>query len=402
MRRVAVVLLALAVTGFARGAAVRPEPLLALIDMGLDRPARLVSVDPRTLEVQARGPRMPGWAFGLEYARSPDGRRLAVFPRPSDSVERLFFVDVQALRVVGRIDLGNPACAAAWPSPRRLVLVVASPPCYSGDNPLEELVVDPVERTIVTRRPISGAAVILDAEATEDGLALLLGPHRRTGPARLALVGTDGVRTTPLPGVRAGGRDLALAVDPAGRRAYVAEPDWTVTEVDLVSGIARRHVSSGGRRLAAAEKGAVGRVIDAAWAGGDALALAGGLGRRDGSFTPEGARLINTRTWKMRLLNSAAASVVAANGLIVTFQGSYGERANLAQGTGAAVYTRSGRFRYRALRGKRVELVRTARGYAYVFVGAVGGAVFELRTGRQTAHGIDGTLVWSLLVGERG
>jgi hypothetical protein len=66
-----VLLALLALVAFARVAAAGgPEPVLALTS----RPgsgSRLVALDPATLAPAGKGLTLPGWAFGVEWVRSP-------------------------------------------------------------------------------------------------------------------------------------------------------------------------------------------------------------------------------------------------------------------------------------------------------------------------------------------
>ena len=91
------------------------RPLLALSGGQLGRPSRLVALDPRTLDVRRRGASLPGWAFGFEYAWSPDRATLALVPRPDGAARRLFLLDAARMRVRVSIDLPQPPCALAWP-----------------------------------------------------------------------------------------------------------------------------------------------------------------------------------------------------------------------------------------------------------------------------------------------
>jgi hypothetical protein len=389
-----------------------PPPVLALAGGTLDRPSRLVALDPATLELRARGPALPGWAFGLIYARSPDRSRAAILPRPSDTADHVFLVDTRRLRVVGRAALGRTACAASWPDPDRIVLVT----CYglkpskvfsrkTEDYSLEELVLDADSVRIVARRQIAASVSILATAATGDGLALLVGPRTGAAPARLALASVDGVTVLPLPGerVRARAEGRALAIDAAGSHAFVVNPDFSVTEVDIATGAVSRHPAAVVRRPAAVAKGpGPGPVVEAVWAGNGMLAVAGGSLRRDGTFVPAGARLIDTRTWRSRLLDPGAASVTAGGGLVLTCQGRYDQRSEQAHGSGVLVFANTGSLRYRALPGERVAGVRVDGRHAYVQRALGFGEAFDLRTGRRTAYAINGGLAASLILGDGG
>ena len=389
-----------AVASAGAAAAGTRQPLLGLAGGGLHEAGRLVALDPRTLDVRARGPRLPGWAFGFEYAWSPDRATLAFAPRPVDTARRLYLVDARRLRVVARVDLGKPSCGLAWPAAETIVALVGQAPCYASAGRLEELVVDVRARRVVARRDVSPPVSILAEQATTAGLALLL-EAPAGGSRRLVLVDAGRVVDVALPAVRAA--KPALALDVRGGRAYVVEPGWIVTEVDLRTGAAARHdLRPRPRRPATAAKGIVGSVASAAWTGRGVLAVAGGVARRNGSFDAAGAWLVDTIRWRARRIDRSAGSLAVAGALVVAFDGPYDDRANQARGRGASVYTSSGTRRCRALPGKRVQHARVRGSFVYVLEAPGYGEGFDVRTCRRTAYAIDGNLVWSLLVGGRG
>ncbi len=91
-----------------------------------------------------------------------------------------------------------------------------------------------------------------------------------------------------------------------------------------------------------------------------------------------------------------AASVAADGGLVVTCQGRYDQRSEQARGSGALVFTSTGRFSYRALPGERVAGIRIDGRYAYIQRALGFGEAFDLRTGKQTACAIDSGLAAAL------
>lgn len=96
-------------------------------------------------------------------------------------------------------------------------------------------------RRVVRRERISGT--VLHIARSARGLVLLTGPTDAIGPASLVVADARGARTTRLGSIRAGevpgGGGISewqlpgLAVDAAGAKAYVADPDGRVAEVDL-------------------------------------------------------------------------------------------------------------------------------------------------------------------------
>ena len=119
--------------------------------------------------------------------------------------------------------------------------------CARGDV-YSVVVVDSAKRRVLDRRRLAGSVLAVDR--TAGNLAILLGPSRGIGVARLALVGAAGeVRAVTLSGVRAGGQRTqpgvrgypvvfrsvvpALAVGPDGCTAAVVSSDFRLTTVDL-------------------------------------------------------------------------------------------------------------------------------------------------------------------------
>src|SRR4029450_12435982 len=117
--------------------------------------------------------------------------------------------------------------ALAWPTERRILVLVEW-----GAWSHALVVINAFEGRIVSREAIEGTLVAL--ARTHEGLALLLAPVARIGPARLLLVDSAGdQRSIALADVPAGLETIdpqrsvqrlaipALAVDPAGGRVLV-------------------------------------------------------------------------------------------------------------------------------------------------------------------------------------
>jgi hypothetical protein len=393
MRRLLVLfaLLTFSTAGSSHGAG-GGATVLALAGGTLDRPSRLVALDRRTLEIIQRGTRLPGWAFGLQYARSPDGRKLAVLPRPSATADRLFVIDTATLSADGELDLGGTACSLAWTRPHVLLAVTSESTCY-GLGRLDLVVVDPIARRVEWRASL-GAGTVAAAVQLGNRIAVVRG--RRLGTTdTVLLAGTAGVESVAL-GRSPRGGIVAVAAD---RRLFLVRPDWTVAEVTRGKVSRHRLVL---RAPASAAKGETGSFVSAASPGHGKLAIAGGTVARGGPVTVHGAWLVDTHTWKARRLDRTAGWVAAAPGLVLALDGPWDQVSEQSHGSGVAAYDLSGRLRYRALAGKRVTGLRVAPPHAYATraTGAADG--FELATGRQTAYDIENGLVWSLLLGRRG
>src|SRR5205823_4188123 len=93
--------------------------------------------------------------------------------------------------------------------------------------------------------------------------------------------------------------------------------------------------------------------ISAAWLGGETLAI--GRGRLRGPHNlPLGARLVDTRTWRSRVLDASAVGVSRSGDRVVA----YGR-------DGVRLYARDGRLLRASLRGADVRYLRVRGRYAY-------------------------------------
>jgi hypothetical protein len=210
--------------------------------------------------------------------------------------------------------------------------------------------VDPVARRVLVQRSLRGDPE--KAARTAIGLVVLLGPEAGAGPPMLAHVDANGsVRSVVLNRIRAGveadpatgGRlrrasHPGLAVDPADR-AYVVAGDAPVAEVDLRRMTVKYHdlgerVSLLGRlrdRLepeARADAQINGPLRSARWLGQHLIAVTGTDGRFsvqsdgtvEGRYVPAGLKLIDTKTWSVRTLDSESPAYASAAGRLVAFR----------------------------------------------------------------------------------
>jgi hypothetical protein len=393
-----VVVVMLAVTSSVRGAAV-PAPLLALMDGGLGDSSRLVALEPRTLEPRrGRSLTLPGWAFGREWARSPDGAQLALVPKPSQASERLFVIGTRgSLRILARLPLpGEDVCRLAWPSARRLIIVLTrGDGCYGAVESARVLVVDPLRTRVVARRPLSGPVSFVVTTPTRHGLALLLAsPGRRSG-AHLVLVAAGGTRSIPLPPLKSVPRPLdksvaggavGLAVDAESRRAYLVESQARIIEVDLASGNVRIHALPL-RRPAAAAKRRTESVVQALALRGELLAVTGVIRQPRGALLPVGLRLVDTRTWRSRLVDPAATGIAHAGTTILAFQPFFDQLGGRVGAIGLRGYTFTGSLRFKAHDGRPIGAALIQGSYAYAAVGPPPGgtSVIDLDAGRVEA-----------------
>jgi hypothetical protein len=301
------------------------------------------------------GRRLSLGRHGAVWGVAPDGS-LAVFGDGGDRDDgSVLVVDPRRLRRVGTVRLGRSwqsPFAASWLGRSRVLLagvgVTGGP---EGDLATAVVsVVDLAAGRVVARRRIVGEP--LAAGRLPDGLVLLLGGAGSVGPARLVVVdGDGGVRTVRLPAIAAGflvpqDRGPAvgavrwqpgLAVDPAGRRAFVVGREAPVAEVDLRGLRVRWHWLDrrpgllgrlAGWLLPAAEAKSVhGPVRRAAWLGGGLLAVWGHDDSEPvvrGSVVeqwsrPAGLRVVDTRTWRAVTVHANAGAVAAAGGRLLAW-----------------------------------------------------------------------------------
>ena len=368
------------------GAAAPPTVLLALTGIGAE--ARLLALEPRTLE--PRGSlQVPDWAFGREWAHSPDGERLALVPKPSETNERMFVIGIRgSLRILAQLPFpGEDVCRLAWPTKTRLLVVLTrGTACYGAIESSRVLVVDALRARVVAERPLSGPATVVATARTRGGLALLLAPTGRRSGARLVLIAAAGTRSIPLPTLSAvprpldksiAGSAVGLTVDGERRYAYLAEPQGRIMEVDLASGKVRAR-DMAFRKPASTAKGIRGPAVQALALPGGSLAVTGVTRTSHGDLVPLGLWLVDTRTWRSRLRDPGARGISYSAGALLVV-GAIGLRA----------YDLDGSLRFRVLDGRSIGAARAQAGYAYVAVGPAPGAtsVVDLSDGRVEAPG---------------
>ena len=340
---------ALAVTGLSEPAPVvippsaaqaTTTPLLGLIQgprgSGVDILAR---IDLRSLR-PLRRPRtvvapQPTWSY------SPDRRSLALgvaFGLEDDlnAAVSLRVLDVKTLRTQMRVRIGNGQPAVFWVASDRIFVLIG----HCCDAPgVDVVAVDPVAGKIISRQAFTGSLV--GTEQTSDGLVLLLAPPHSIGQPRLVVLRTDGqAREVVLDRIQAGsdepGPDAdgnwfstrqdypGLAVDRSGGKAYVVSGDGPVAVVDLAS-LGVSYVTPASSRSPAKE-GPNGPWRRAVFVGG-ILVVTGGdghvytdaAGRTQSRWSPAGLWLVDTSTWRERLLDPRADGFfVAGDELLAT------------------------------------------------------------------------------------
>lgn len=297
-------------------------------------------------------------------ARSPDRRTIAL---GHGSIAELRFVDARSLRSTGRLRLSGPTFApgtvrqVVWPTANRLIALRA------GTDPAV-LVIDLRARRILEQKPLDGET--FGAIAVKGRLVALLAPGRAIGPARLAVVESDGsVGMVDLPGVAAGftpardereaGRQASpgVAVDSTGTRAAVVTPD-TVLVVDL-DGLAVTRV----HRLEVRAPARAGKLIEgwgrgATWIRGDTIAVSGWRYSVEGERMVQstiGVELFDLASGRARALDPTATRATIAGGTLLAFGGS-----------ALRGYDLDGTLRFELLQGQDTGYVQTAGRFVYV------------------------------------
>jgi hypothetical protein len=353
--------------------------------------AELLRLDSRTLAPADRRRVALGSGPG-GWARSPDGRRLAI---GVPSALGLRIVDLTRMRTTGEVKTRNgEILAAAWLTPRRIVGVEAT----------GVFVVDPVARRLVRAAPLDGHPV--GVGRTADALVLLLAPTDEVGAARLAVVDAHGaLRSIVLDPIVAGFRHPVaqgspgeswtpgLALDAVGGRAFVVGSGAPIAEVELATLTVRYHEPARKaslfdrlRRWLEPDAHAKGPVAGgwrrASWLGGGFLAVTGEDGRPVGpdsvESTSAGVTLIDTRSWEARTLAPRANAFAFVGGTLLT---AMHDPFDASPGIGIRAFSRDGSTRFHRLGSQQIALMGTVTDR--VFVDAIGGTqVVRARDGR--------------------
>jgi hypothetical protein len=378
-------------------------PLLGFISGGGPTSAvKLTRIDPRTLRPSgSRSLRLP---FADAWAVAPGGRTLAlaVHRDPVNEPNSLKLVRLPSLRwQAGSLRLGGDVSGLAWTAPHHVVALVGKFVCCPA--PLRVVISDLRARRVLRREPVVGT--VLHIARSKRGLVLLTGPTVAIGPASLVVADARGVRTTRLPSICAGEvpggagisewRMPGLAVDPRGAKAYVADPDGQVAEIDLRTLAVSYHEPTAQRSLlarldgwlepTASAKGDSGPVRQAQWIG-NGFVLVSGNNLHDSTdqlaSDPAGLELIDTRNWTADVLAPDADSFTIANGALLVTGARWHGNVN-PTGMGLEAYGPDGTRLFALLPGLDVWVDHVASGRAYIAVyGSKRERVVDLRSGR--------------------
>jgi len=334
-----------------------PQPVLG-ID-GSTTSARLAWFDPSSLARMA-GRKAPLAGHTWPWAFSPDRSRLAIAGQ--ENAKQLRFVNARTMRVLGQVPLRSAGDVRflTWVRPDRVLAYMQG----SFDGTV--VVVDAVTRRMERTRSLSDRTAY-GARRFAGGLALLLGKYDGFAPAAVGVIDADGaVRTVTLDRISIGTSQVGMesrfetrrpgfAVDPAGRRAFVVDADFTVAEVDLGTLAVTYHPPSS-RSLA---KSVNGPSRTAQWLGNGVLAVSGVDYNGDETGSAVGLRLIDTNTWARRMVDPNIAFFDVGDGIFA--------------GTGPwqdgprhyDIYGFDGRFRY-GVDVERLQSLSVQGAYAYL------------------------------------
>jgi hypothetical protein len=344
---------------------------------------------------------------GGAWSFSPDKSKVAVAGGGPLEVR---IVDIRQMRLDDVLPLPrdfaqppeDPAVAVlAWPTGRRILALIEW-----GAWRHALVVVDPVERRIVSRETIAGTLV--GHARTRDGLALLLAPPARIGPSKLLMMDSAGKqRSIALTEVPAGLETIdpqrgvqrlelpAVAVDPTGARALVIPAGGPVAEIDLARGQVayrevREPVSLLGRlrnwlEPSAEAKAAEGPARQAAWVGEHLVAVSGQdahrLAQGDEQTTPAGLALIDVRHWTKRTLDEQASQFSFSAGTLLAYGTSWNSATQETSGMGLTAYGLDGKRRFHLFADEPIYYLETAGSYAYVWRDGASPVAIDLRSG---------------------
>ncbi|MBD0349001.1 MAG: hypothetical protein ICV59_07605, partial [Thermoleophilia bacterium] len=360
------------------------------------RAGRLVRLDPRTLvPLEGRGLAVASLRL---LGRSPDGR-FAAFA--GNRGGRLRILDLTAMRVRGSIALRAGSRwdvrEGAWLTADRLLVVVQrNRGAYRNIVAARQiLVIDPLAGRVIARRPLAETRALRDAASAGDKLVLMLGrADARSGRVRLTVIDSAGRSRTVDVGLGPirGRFFTGLVLEPSGQRAFLIAAGSRVVEVDLNSLTTTQHTVRGAGQVLAAHRSASRRAVLV----GDQLAVTGqnlshvrGLEVSD----PVGLALIDTTTWRARIIDRAAGRLSAAGDTVLAFRYRV-QRTRTGQRvvrTGIRAYSLDGKRRWQRFVGEAAHAV-TVRDRVLVYRvsrharAASRPSVLDVATGRQVGH----------------
>jgi hypothetical protein len=366
--------------------------------------ARLTQLEPLSLE--PFGPRMrlrPGG--GSASAVSPNGRLLAL----GTGLPGIQVIDVRRMREVAFVRLGGTGWVTHIFWEHGLVFAVVE-----GDRRASLVLVDAVGWDVVRRDPLAGMVVGADV-GSEEGtgqVVLLTAPRRHVGPVTITVAGGKDGDSAVVPEISGGSETSntedgyharqvvpGLAIDQAGKRAFIVPTGRTVAEVSLDDLAIRYHVllqpvSLLGHLRNWLEPAAEAKLIEgpqrkAAWLGNGLVAVTGADystmknsdGQPDVHVQAAGLSLLDTSDWTIRKIDEETSDFSLFESKLLAFgDTSWGDPSR--KGIGLRGYDLGGRELFHALEGRKVGWIEASGDLAYVVVNDRRRVVVDARSGR--------------------
>jgi hypothetical protein len=345
---------------------------IAYRPFGRSTTGTLAWFDPMTLE-KLPGRKAPLGAVLGSWAFSADRSILAIGSCGDTWMPRMRFVNAHVMRVLGDLRLPTGyecASSLAWLSPNRLLAVLTS----SASSAVA--VIDPMARRLLRLTKLPSAPWSTGVTGSE--LVVLFGGREEFVPARVAVVDAEGgVRTVTVDDIRIGtvvdyskedyrARTISpgFAVDPEGRRAFLVPASGRIAEIDLETLDVDYHEvdrpSLFGRLLRWLEPSAEAKLVEgpmrqATWLGNGLLAVSG----VDYSFSknsagdlvetgkPVGVKIVDTGSWRSRMLSRGSSGFAVAPGLVIAQGGEWDAQRQRTIGPGIVAFGLDGAVRWR-------------------------------------------------------
>jgi hypothetical protein len=345
----------------------------------------LARLDPLSLEPVSR--QVHVGEYHDAWSLSPDGLQLAVGISAPGRTGRIgiLIVDLDAMKIVRKVETGIFAGALAWLAPRLLVAGLSDPLVGGAGRPERggTVLVDPLSGKILRRW--AHLSDPLASARTREGLVMLFpGPPpatpEGTAPAHLAVVDARGrLRSVALERIQLTLRDgvqwdgAGLAVDAVRARAYVFAADAPAAEIDLRTMRVSYHrlealfLSAGELGDTEVQSGdeLIWRSRRALWLGDGHVLVFGQdgfapAGVQDFEAIAAGAILVDTATWSSCVLDTSAGGAAFVGGRMLV----YGREDPARRGLRA--YNVEGREAFHLFDGEQVWDVQAAGQLAYV------------------------------------
>jgi hypothetical protein len=373
------------------GSGAVPQSVLGILwnQTGFAKP-RLARLKPLTLEPTGRvAPLRLGG--GSATAVSPNGRLLAV----GTGAPGIQLIDLRRMEVLDYVRLGSTGWVTYLFWEHGLLYAVVD-----GERRASVVLVDPVGWEVYQRHPLPGtvATAEVGSHQATGQVVLLSTPRRSIGPVWITVVGGKGMESVVVSGV-SGGSEVenggegyrarqvtpGLAVDRAGKRAFIVTAGRSVAEVSLNNLAIEYHelsepVSLLGRLRNWLEPSAEAKLIEgpqrkAAWLGNGVIAVSGAdystvtgaNGEPDVHVQAAGLSLIDTTDWSIRTVDEGPSDFALFDSTLLAFgDTSWGDPT--ATGIGLAGYDLRGRELFQVLQGRRVSWLEASGDLAYVVV----------------------------------